>query len=66
MSERTFPQLCATVVINEIEPRAKRHAGARPPGAFVGALVALEHDKAITRKQLRRLVDNWYAEAAPA
>lgn len=66
MSERTFPQLCATVVINEIEPRAKRSGGVRPPAAFVSALVALEQERVITRKELRGIVDGWYREAATA
>ncbi len=63
MSERTFFQLVATVVINEINPRVKRNNGLRPPPLFVRALVILEHNKLLTRKQVRGFLDSWYQEA---
>jgi hypothetical protein len=61
MTERTFPQLCAVVMINDVVPRKKKH-GVFPPPDFVHFLVKLEHMKAITRKDLRAYLDRYYAE----
>ena len=57
----TFPQLCYKVLINDVEPRVKKY-GFHPPAVFVGALVKLEHEKIIARKQLREYLDEFYRE----
>jgi hypothetical protein len=63
MSERTFPQLCAVICINEIEPRRKTH-GFRPPSTLAYLIALAEFEKATTRKDTRRYLDAYYAKAA--
>ena len=53
---RTFAQLCAVVCVNEVWPREKKYKCTIAP-ELVGVLVRREFDKAITRKQLRDVLD---------
>jgi hypothetical protein len=57
---RTFPQLLATILINEIEPLCKKH-GRRPPVDFSVALTVMEHEGKHTRHQTRALLKEYYA-----
>ena len=57
--ERTLPQLCATLVINEYQPRKDKY-GYWVPNELAGLLARLEHEKVITRKTHRAALDKFY------
>ncbi len=63
VTNKTFPQLCATICINEIEPRKKKH-GFRPPPALVALMAFAEVEGATMRKDTRRYLDAFYKLAA--
>ncbi len=60
MSKRTFPQLLATIIINEVEPRRRKH-GFGPPPEFSAALTLLEHEGEHDRRRTRQLLDEYFA-----
>ena len=57
--KRTFEQLCSVILINEIEPRAKKF-GAYPPSQLAGLIAFAEHEGATTRMDTRRYLDRFY------
>lgn len=61
MTERTFPSLLATVLINEIEPRAKKRnitlKSIRSLIPLFNELVVLEFHKMNTRRETRAALD---------
>ena len=59
---KSFPELCSTVLINEIIPREKKY-GVKVPPRSVGLIVKDEHDGKITRKETRELLDKMFLEA---
>ena len=59
--ERTLAQLSAVILINEIEPRAKRH-NHYPPHQLAGLIAFAEHEGATTRSDTRRYLDAYYRE----
>ena len=62
MAERTLPQLCYVILINEIEPRNKKYKKTIDP-KVASFLVKLEFNKVITRKQLREELDILYGNS---
>lgn len=71
---RTFPQLAAVVLLNEIIPRWRKAnpkheepwwKGGKemwPPAPFVFLLILLEQAERIDRKKLREFLDNYYKD----
>ena len=62
MTEKTFPQLCCVILMNEIEPRNKKYKKIIDP-EVTGFLAKLEFNKLITRKQLREELDILYGNS---
>lgn len=53
---RTFSQLLATIVINEVLPREKKY-NCRYLSNVVATLAKLEYHKVIARKRVRDILD---------
>lgn len=59
---RTFPQLAAIIVLNEIIPRYKKNGNRFPPAYFMFLVILLEQAGRIDRKRLRLFLDDYYSE----
>lgn len=57
---RTYPQTLAKIIINEVSPRWKKH-GMFPPTELTAALAILESEGEITRRDVRKVLDGFYA-----